>query len=41
MFTCLSQCHQKGMHLNVLAHTKCDEEQLAMQFILSEARMKS
>lgn len=29
------------MHLNVLAHTKCDEEQFAMQFILSGARIKS
>lgn len=29
------------MHLNVFAHTKCDEEQLAMQLILSGARTKS
>lgn len=29
------------MHLNVLTHTKCDEEQLAIQFILSGARIKS
>lgn len=36
----MSQCHQKGIHLNVLAHTKCIDEQLAMQFILSEARIK-
>jgi len=29
------------MHFNVLKHTKCDEEQFAMQFILSCARIKS
>lgn len=29
------------MHLNVFAHTKWDEEQFAIQFILSGARIKS